>query len=465
MKVFLAGGTGVLGRRALPRLVAAGHDVSVVVRSPAKAEAVAAMGGRPVRVSLFDPDSLRVAVVGHDAVINLATHIPPVTAAARRSAWAENDRIRTEGVANLVAAARSAGVGRFVQESVAFACADGGDRELDEDAPVPDPPPFNTASVAAAEERVAAFTEAGGTGVVLRFGLFHAPESGHTAACLVPTRWGRVPLPGAPGAYLPIVHADDAADAVVSALAAPAGVFNVTADETPTRAGYARALDDALGDPGRVRPLPERVGRLMARSAPSLAWSQRASNRRFRTATAWRPAHPTAAAVLRSVVAAGREARRLRSGWAAVGLVVLALGSLFVGAWALASPLSFHASFPGFGHVWVAPDGPFNEHLIRDVGAFELALALVALAAVASMTLALVRTAALAHLVAGVPHLAYHATHLHPFAGADQVAIVVSLAVPVAVAAALLAVSSRRPGAGPRATGAAEGPLARPVSV
>jgi nucleoside-diphosphate-sugar epimerase len=463
MKIFVTGGTGVLGRRAVPRLVAAGHDVSVLVRSPAKAAAVAAAGGRPVTGSLFDPDALRIVVVGHDAVVNLATHIPPVTAAVRRSAWTENDRIRTEGVANLVAAARSAGVSRFVQESVAFACADGGDRELDEDAPMPDPAPFNTASVAVAEDQVAAFTEAGGVGVVLRFGLFHAPESGYTAASLVPTRWGRMPVPGRPEAHYPIVHADDAADAVVAALAAPAGVYNVTADESPTRAGYARALDGVLGDPGRVRPLPTRLGRLITASAPSLGWSQRISNRRFRAATGWAPAHPTAAAVLAAVV--GREPRRLRSGWAAVGLIVLALGSLFVGAWALGSPSSFHASFPGFGHAWVGPDGAFNEHLIRDVGAFELALAVVALAAAASMTLALVRTAALAHLVAGVPHLAYHATHLHPFTATDQVAIVVSLALPVVVAAALLVASARgrRPGAG--VAGPAEGPLGRPVPV
>jgi nucleoside-diphosphate-sugar epimerase len=463
MKVFVTGGTGVVGRRAVRRLVAAGHDVSALVRSPARAEAVAALGARPVTGSLFDPDGLRVAVVGHDAVVNLATHIPPVSAAARRSAWAENDRIRTEGVANLLAAARSAGVDRFVQESVAFCCADGGDRELDEDAPMPDPVPFNTASIGEAEARVAAFTADGGTGVVLRFGLFHAPESGHTVAGLVPTRWGRVPLPGAPGAHFPIVHADDAADAVVAALAAPAGVYHVTADEAPTRDGYARALDAVLGDPGRVRPLPERLGRLAAGSAPPLAWSQRTTNRRFRAATGWAPAHPTAAAVLAGVI--GREPRRLRSGWGAVGLVVLAVGSLFVGAWALAAPSSFHASFPGGGHAWVAPDGPFNEHLIRDVGALELALALVALAAVASMTVVLVRAAALAHLVAGVPHLAYHATHLHPFAGADRVAMVLSLSVPVVVAAALLVATRRRSRTGEAVGEQARGPVARPVPV
>jgi acyl dehydratase len=89
----------------------------------------------------------------------------------------------------------------------------------------------------------------------------------------------------------------------------------------------------------------------------------------------------------------------------------------------------------------VSPDGPFNEHLVRDVGGLNLGLAAVALAAVASMTLVLVRAAAVAHLLFGVPHLLYHATHLAPFAPGDQVAIIVSLTVPVAAAVVVLAVS------------------------
>jgi 2-alkyl-3-oxoalkanoate reductase len=127
MKVFVAGATGVLGRRAVAGLVRSGHEVSALVRSDAKAGQVVAAGAAPVRCSLFDPDGLRSAMAGHDAVINLATHIPPVTAAARAPAWAENDRVRTVGSRNLVDAALVAGVGRYVQESIAFLYADGGD--------------------------------------------------------------------------------------------------------------------------------------------------------------------------------------------------------------------------------------------------------------------------------------------------------------------------------------------------
>ena len=78
MRVFVAGATGVLGRRAVAALVAAGHEVTALVRSPEKAALARALGATPVAGSLFDPDALRASVAGHDAVCNLATHIPPL---------------------------------------------------------------------------------------------------------------------------------------------------------------------------------------------------------------------------------------------------------------------------------------------------------------------------------------------------------------------------------------------------
>ena len=109
MRVFVAGATGVVGRRAVPALVAAGHTVTAVVRSPAKAELARSMGAVPVEVDLSGPDALRAAVACHDAVCNLATHIPPLARGAEASAWDENTRIRTEASRNLVDAALAAG--------------------------------------------------------------------------------------------------------------------------------------------------------------------------------------------------------------------------------------------------------------------------------------------------------------------------------------------------------------------
>ena len=96
MRVFVAGATGVLGRRTVARLVAAGHQVTGVARSPEKDTLLESLGARPVRVDLFDADAVRAAVAGHDAVVNVTTKIPPVAQMARMSAWDENERIRRD---------------------------------------------------------------------------------------------------------------------------------------------------------------------------------------------------------------------------------------------------------------------------------------------------------------------------------------------------------------------------------
>jgi len=122
-------------------------------------------------------------------------------------------------------------------------------------------------------------------------------------------------------------------------------------------------------------------------------------------------------------------------------LVVIAAGSLFVGVWALAAPRSFYDDFPGAGRVWVAVDGPFNEHLVRDVGALNLSLAFVAAYALVTASVAVGRAAGGAALIFGVPHLAYHAANLDGFDAGDSIALLVSLT--IAAGAGLLAVGPR----------------------
>ena len=119
MKIFLAGGTGVAGTRALPALVAAGHDVTAVARTDAKADLVRSLGGAPVLVDLFDAAAVAAAVVGHEAVVNLATSIPPVTKSSRGSAWVTNERLRSEASNHLVDAAAALQVvgGRLLQQA------------------------------------------------------------------------------------------------------------------------------------------------------------------------------------------------------------------------------------------------------------------------------------------------------------------------------------------------------------
>jgi nucleoside-diphosphate-sugar epimerase len=285
MRIFLAGATGVVGRRALALLVAAGHEVSAVARNDEKAATVRHLGGSPVGVDLFDPSGLRTVVDGHDAVVNLATKIPPPLQAFLPRAWAENERIRTEASRNLVDAALGSGVSRFVQESIAFVYPDYGDRWIDEDVEL-DPPRLGRPSVEA-EGQTARFTASGRSGVVVRFGQFYAPDSSHTSY-MVKTARRRLPaLPGPPEAYAPAICADDAASAVVAALGAPAGVWNVTDDEPMTRRSFNRMVSDVVGS----KP-PVLTGSALLRMSGTTRFylrSQRVSNRRFKQATGWSP--------------------------------------------------------------------------------------------------------------------------------------------------------------------------------
>lgn len=115
-------------------------------------------------------------------------------------------------------------------------------------------------------------------------------------------------------------------------------------------------------------------------------------------------------------------------------LLVLAAGALAVGGWAQIAPASFHASFP-FDRAWVATDGPFNEHLIRDVGGLNLALCVLTTVAVVRMRPDLVRLAAVVTLVFSAPHLAYHALHLDPFGVVDVTGMLLSLGLSVVLPA------------------------------
>lgn len=289
MKIFVAGGTGVVGVPAVRALVADGHTVSVVARSPEKARVVDAAGATPVEADLFDPESVAAAVVGHEIVVNLATAIPPVNKAARASAWAHNDRLRLEASRHLADAAVAAGAERFVQESITFPYDDGGDRWLDEDEPRSDSP--FTASVGVAEANADSVTERGGVGVVLRFAQFYGPTSGHTEFFVRTARRGFSPLLGDADGYTSFVHADDAGAAVRAALTVPAGVYNVSEDEPARRSMLDEVLAAAVGR-RRLRRLPQTPVKVVNKGADILMRSHRISNRRFVDVSGWRPAHP-----------------------------------------------------------------------------------------------------------------------------------------------------------------------------
>jgi 2-methylisocitrate lyase-like PEP mutase family enzyme/nucleoside-diphosphate-sugar epimerase len=196
MRLFVTGGTGVLGRAL--RLLAdeAGHEL---------------VTPRHDELDLFDPAAVVDAVRGSDAVIHLATRIAGLEHLSDRDAWRENDRLRTEATKYLVDAAIAGGAGAFVQPTVTFVYPEG---QVSEDTPI-DAVPSMLESALDAEREALRFARAGGRGVVLRLGLLDGPGTGMVE-----------PL-GVTGATL---HSHDAAHALLSALSLPSGTYNVCRD-------------------------------------------------------------------------------------------------------------------------------------------------------------------------------------------------------------------------------------------
>lgn len=194
MRIFLAGATGVIGTRLLPLLIGAGHEVAGLTRSPAKADAIRDAGAQPVVVDVYDAPGLTAAVTAFapELVLHQLTDLPDDVAELANSG-AANARIRTEGTANLLAAAAAAGASRFLAQSIAW-----------------EPPAGRGAVIADHESAVLA---AGG--VVLRYGQFHGPGTYHPAT--PPDR--------------PRVHVDIAAARTLDLLDAPTGTVVIVDPE------------------------------------------------------------------------------------------------------------------------------------------------------------------------------------------------------------------------------------------
>ena len=300
MKVFVAGATGALGTQLVPLLVAHGHDVVGMTRTPAKADRLRHAGARPVVADALDGDAVGGAVgeAEPDVIVHQLTAIPPKINMRRfEREFALTNRLRTEGTDHLLSAGRAAGVRRFVAQSNASLYARIGGSTKREDAPLDDdPPPEMREGLAALRHLEAAVTGARWTeGLVLRYGWFYGPG---TSIALDPlgsqielVRRRQVPVVGGGTGVWSFVHIEDAAAATVAAVeGGPAGTYNIVDDEPAPVSAWVPALAAAVGAK-RPRHVPRWVGRLAAGEWATTAMTELrgAANDKAKRDLGWQP--------------------------------------------------------------------------------------------------------------------------------------------------------------------------------
>lgn len=291
MNIFVTGATGVLGKPVVRLLVEAGHQVYALSRSEGNTTLVRQLGAKPISADLFDRDSLLQALktTRAEAIVHLATKIPATSRMGKVAAWRDNDHIRRDGTRTLVDAALAVGVQTLIYPSFYYVYPDRGDQWIDADTTPIQSHVIQQATIDA-EEEIARFTKAHHRGIVLRMGNLYGPETPSALEQFQMAQKGFAALPGAGGAYLAYIWTEDAARAIVVALAeAPAGVYDIVDDEPFTRDAYVSALAQSVGK-RRLFRLPNGVMKLLTGAAADMVnRSQRVSNRRFQEVTTWKP--------------------------------------------------------------------------------------------------------------------------------------------------------------------------------
>jgi nucleoside-diphosphate-sugar epimerase len=287
VKVFVTGATGVLGRASVAALIDKGHEVWGIARGHDKAAELDAMGATPVvTVPFFDLDAMTDAMTGFDAVCNLVTKVPVGAAGMLPRAWKANDRLRTEGSKVVAQAAREAGVRRLVQESVSFMYADGGDEWITEDSELSVTRTVEPSAVA--EANAAEFDCKSRRPIILRFGNLLGDDP-RTRWWLAQARAGRPIGIGDPQGWAHVIHPEDAGTAVVAALDAPGGVFNVGADPV-RRDEMNQVFAEAVGR-SELGFMPKLVVKVGGERLAPWTRSHRISSAKLHEATGWKPVH------------------------------------------------------------------------------------------------------------------------------------------------------------------------------
>jgi len=296
MRVLVAGASGAIGSRLVAQLIDAGHEVIGTHNSPSSADSVRMLGAKPVRLDVLDTGAVRRVVLEHEpeAIVHEATAFANVKFSRNMDkATAASSALRTKGTDALLAAAREAGVQRFVAQSVAgFSryAREGGAIKTEDDPVDPTPPKHFERGAAAMEYLERAVTGFGGT--ALRYGVFYGAANDGT---IEPVRKRQFPIVGDGGGIWSWIHLDDAAAATVLALEhdGPA-IYNIVDDEPAPAKDWLPYLAQRLG----AKP-PRRIPAWLAKRVASpaavamMTESRGASNAKAKRALGWTPQWPT----------------------------------------------------------------------------------------------------------------------------------------------------------------------------
>jgi nucleoside-diphosphate-sugar epimerase len=301
MRVFVAGASGAIGRPLVRQLVAAGHEVTGMTRKEPSAEQLRAAGAQATVCDAFDAPALNdaLAAARPEVVVNQLTALPDRFDFKDPDLYTATNRVRTEGTRSLIAAARAAGAGRMVAQSVCFVYAPVGDWVKDEAAPVIEsaPPPFGEGFDAVFDLEHQVLNADGIDGLVLRYGFFYGPHGLYTSHGYWADefRRRRFPIVGGGAGVTSFIQIDDAAAATVSAVERGApGIYNVCDDDPAPGREWIPAYAEAVGarPPFRV---PKWIARLVAGKAiAAMATSTRgASNAKAKRELGWQPRYPS----------------------------------------------------------------------------------------------------------------------------------------------------------------------------
>jgi nucleoside-diphosphate-sugar epimerase len=306
VKVFIAGATGVLGRRLIKQFRERGAEVVGLARNSQNETIIRACGGQSRSGDIFHVDSLARAAEGANVIVHAATAIPTGKKPQPKE-WQTNDQIRREGTRALAECAARTGAKKLLVQSITWVARPADQSAFDEDSPFHTDP----VSQSAAEMETIARESGERQGLdvtVLRCGWFYAADAAHTRYFGETLASRKLPIIGKGDAVWSWIHVDDAASAFVAAANGnKSGVWHIVDNQPVLSADYLRYFAAHLGAPA-PRHVPAWLARLLAGSAAVdfMTSSTRTSNERFRRDFGWAPRFPSYKEGLAEVISCWR---------------------------------------------------------------------------------------------------------------------------------------------------------------